>query len=413
MKKILILGAGTAGSMMANKLVKAKNNRNYEITIVDNNHEHYYQPGFLFIPFGTYKKQDVVKPVKNFIPKKATYIVGEIKKIEATENKVFLTNGVCLEYDFLIIASGAKLAPEETPGLLGKLWNKEIFEFYTMDGSLVLYEKLKNWKGGKFVVSFVDLPFKCPIAPLEYLCLADAYFTQKGLRNKVEIIFVTPLSGAFTKPVATKILDSMLEEKGIKVIPDFYIERIDEENKKMISYDEREVPFDILTIVPLNKGADFIGHSGLGDDLNFVPVNKNTLQHEQYPNIFAIGDAAALPTSKAGSVAHFAADILFENITAIINGKEPKAFFDGHANCFIETGYGKATLLDFNYETEPLPGVFPLPKIGPFKLLGISRFNHWGKLFFKWIYWNILITGKHLPMIHSNMSIKGKNRTII
>ena len=407
MKNILILGAGTAGTMMANKLYKALDCSVWQISIVDNSNIHYYQPGFLFIPFGTYTERDVVKPTEKFLPKSINYLHEEVEKIDPVSNQVFLKNQKSLDYDFLVIATGARLAPDETPGLLDKLWQKNIFEFYSLEGALKLHEQFKNWKGGKLVVSFVDMPFKCPIAPIEFLCLADSFFTKKGIRDKVEISYVTPLSGAFTKPIAGKMLGDLLVSKNINVVPDFYIERIDNEQQKLISYDEREVEFDILTIVPLNKGADCIGASGLGHDLNFIPVDKNTLQHKTHKNIFAIGDAAAIPTSKAGSVAHFAADILFENMMEILQGKEAKASFDGHANCYIETGFGKATLIDFNYDTEPLPGMFPIPVIGPFSLLKTSRINHWGKLFFKWIYWNILIMGRQLP-VTTYMSMSGK-----
>jgi sulfide:quinone oxidoreductase len=409
MRKILILGAGTAGTIMANKLHKVLDKNEWEIKIVDNDKTHFYQPGFLFIAFGIYGKKDVIKPKEKFLPKRIEFIYGDIDLVKPGEKEVWLTNGAKLLYDILIIATGAKLAPEETPGLKDKLWNKDIFEFYTMDGAIALNERFKKWQGGRLVMSIVDMPFKCPVAPVEFICLADEYFTRRGIRNKVDISFATPLSGAFTKPICTRVLGDMLQKKNIKVIPDFYTERIDNENKKLVSYDEKEVEFDILTIVPLNKGADFIGKSGLGDELNYVIVNKHTLQSEKYPEIFAIGDAAAIPASKAGSVAHFAADILIENIIDVIKGKSPAAKFDGHVNCYIEAGFGKAALIDFNYETEPLPGTYPLPLVGPFSLLKNTRINHWGKLFFRWIYWNILIKGRHLP-VTSNMSMVGKRK---
>lgn len=407
MKHLLILGAGTAGTMMANKLRRKYKKSEFSITVVDNDKTHYYQPGFLFIPFGSYKKADVIKPKRRFLPKDIEIVWEEIENVNPETNEVTLTNQKVLKYDYLLIATGAKLAPEETTGLTGKLWNKDIFEFYTSEGALMLHERFKTWQGGKLVMAIVDMPFKCPIAPVEFVCLADSYFTKRGIRDKVEISFCTPLSGAFTKPVATKVLGEMLEKKNISIIPDYYIERIDNENKKLISYDEIEIPFDILTIVPLNKGADFVGRSGLGDDLNFIPVNKNTLQHEKYSNIFVLGDAAAIPASKAGSVAHFAGDFLFENMINIFKGRLPASKFDGHANCYIETGFGKATLIDFNYDTEPMPGIYPFKTFGPFTLLKSTRINHWGKLFFKWIYWNILISGRHLP-VTAHMSMAGK-----
>lgn len=407
MKNILILGAGTAGSIMANKLYKALDKNQWKITVIDQDNVHYYQPGFLFLPFGTYKKKDVFKAKDKFIPKGVEFIYGDIDEVMPSENQVLLKGGKTFGYDYLIIATGAKLAPEETLGLIDKLWQKQVFEFYTMEGALALHEYFEKWQGGKLVMSIVDMPFKCPVAPIEFVCLADAYFTKRGIRDKVEITYVTPLPGAFTKPVATKMLSEMLKEKNINVVADFYLERVDNDEKKLVSYDGKEVPFDVLTIVPLNKGADFVGKSGLGDELNFIPVNKHTLQVEAHKNIFVLGDAAAIPASKAGSVAHFAADALFENMMAIFEGKQPEAQFDGHANCYIESGFGKAALIDFNYTTEPLPGTFPLAKVGPFALLKNTRLNHFGKLFFRWIYWNILVKGRHLP-VSSNMSMTGK-----
>jgi sulfide:quinone oxidoreductase len=225
----------------------------------------------------------------------------------------------------------------------------------------------------------------------------------------VDISYVTPLSGAFTKPKATKMLSALLEEKQIHVVPDFYLQEVDNHRKVLVSYDQKEVPFDLLVTIPVNKGADMIAASNLGDEdgLNFVPTDKQTLQSKKFENVFVIGDATNVPASKAGSVAHFEGEILLENILSYINGLPLEAKFDGHANCFIETGYGKAALIDFNYETEPLAGKFPWPVVGPMGLLKVNRANHFGKLAFKWIYWHILLTGKSLP-VSSHMSMAGK-----
>ncbi|MFY9153528.1 MAG: FAD/NAD(P)-binding oxidoreductase [Prolixibacteraceae bacterium] len=409
MKRILILGAGTAGTMMANKLRKALDREEWSITIVDKHRTHYYQPGFLFIPFGIYGKHDVVKPKSDFIPTGVELIYADIDKIVADENKVLLEGGKVINYDFLLIATGTHTAPEATPGLKDKLWQKEIFDFYTYEGAIALHKFFKNWEGGKLVMAITELPYKCPVAPIEFVCLADEYFTKRGIRDKVDITFVTPLPGAFTKPIATKLLGAMLEDKNIKVIPDFYIEKVDNDKKTLVSYDEIEVPFDVLTIVPMNIGSEMIERSGLGDDMNYVPTNKFTLQSDQYENIFVIGDAANLPTSKAGSVAHFAGEILFENIMSAIEGRPLTAEFDGHANCYIETGFSKGLLIDFNYTVEPLPGTFPLPGIGPFGLLKNTKMNHYGKVIFRWIYWHILLKGKELP-VEALMSMAGKEK---
>jgi sulfide:quinone oxidoreductase len=403
----VILGAGTAGTMMANKLRNALDKEEWGISIVDQFKTHYYQPGFLFIPFGIYNKEDVIKPKSDFIPSGVEMIYSGIDRVEAETNKVYLEGGKVLNYDYLIIATGTKTLPEETPGLKEKLWYKEIFDFYTIDGAVELQKFFKGWEGGKLVMAITELPYKCPVAPLEFVFLADAYFTEKGIRDKVDISYVTPMPGAFTKPVATKMLSELLEEKNIKVIPDFYIERVDNDNKKLISYDEQEVDFDVLTVVPVNMGDEMVERSGLGDDMNFVPTDKHTLRSEAYDNIFVLGDASNIPTSKAGSVAHFAAEILFENLLSAIEGRPLMAKFDGHANCYIETGHGKGALIDFNYETEPLPGTFPLPGVGPFGLLKNTKINHYGKIMFRWIYWHILLKGKELP-VEPLMTMAGK-----
>lgn len=395
--------------MMANKLRKHLPLDEWKIRVIDKDPLHYYQPGFLFIPFGIYAPSEVIRPKKEFFPENVELIIAEVQHINTRENLVSLKGSEALHYDVLIIATGAQAVPEETEGLKGALWYKDVFDFYTYEGSTLLADKLKTWEGGKLVVNLAETTIKCPVAPLEFCFLADAYFVERGLRDKVEITYVTPLSGAFTKPKATKMLSQLLVDKRIRVVPDFYVHRVDNERKVLVSYDEKEVPFDLLVSIPVNKGSDVIGRSDMGDEdgLNFVPTDKFTLQSKKAPNIFVLGDATNVPTSKAGSVAHFEAEILTENILNFIKGLPLAAKFDGHANCFIETGYGRAVLIDFNYETEPLRGMFPFPVLGPLGLLKVSRANHWGKLAFRWIYWHLLLTGKKLP-VSSNMSMSGK-----
>lgn len=407
MKRVLILGAGTSGTMMANHLKKELPKSDWTITIVDQYKTHYYQPGFLFLPFDIYTEDQVKKVGKDFIPKGVEYIQEEIEVIKPEENIVKLKTKE-LSYDILIIATGSKIAPEEVDGMAGALWKKEVFDFYTYEGALALRNKLREWKGGKLVVHLTEMPIKCPVAPLEFAFLADSYFKKKGMRDKVEITYVTPLSGAFTKPKSTEKLGYLLKEKSITIETDFAIERVDNEKKEIVDYADRAIPFDLLVTVPTNMGDEVIERSGMGDDLNFIPTNKHTLQSDDYENVFVIGDATNLPASKAGSVAHFQAEVLTENIKRHIKGDSLKEEFDGHANCFIETGNNKALLIDFNYEQEPVEGTFPIAGIGPLKLLKESIFNHWGKLAFRWIYWNMLLKGIAIPFVSTTMSKKGK-----
>jgi sulfide:quinone oxidoreductase len=408
MKQLVILGAGTAGTMVANRLHRLLDADEWKITMVDQHQTHYYQPGFLFIPFGIYGKNDVVKPKRDFIPSGVELIMSAIDVIEPEHNRVKLaSDGRTLNYDFLVIATGAQTHPEQTPGLQEHEWYKSIYDFYTIEGAMALAKQLRSWPGGRLVVNVVENPIKCPVAPLEFLMLADGFFAEQGMRDRVELTLVTPLPGAFTKPVASKYLGNILQQKNINVVPEFLIEHVDPDAKKIVSFEEQEVPYDLLVSVPLNMGSEVVARSGLGDELNYVPVDKNTFLSPKYPNVFVLGDAAALPTSKAGSVAHFAVDVFAENFLRYTDGLELQPTFDGHANCFIESGHGKGILIDFNYDVEPLPGRYPLPGVGPFTLLEESEFNHWGKMMFRWMYWNILLKGQELPL-PARMSMAGK-----
>lgn len=409
MKRLVILGAGTAGTMMANHLHHELDKEEWEIDIIDEREAHYYQPGYLFLPFDMYEPEDIVKSIREFIPKGVRLLNDKIERVNAEKNLILLENGDQLHYDVLIIATGAKIAPEEVPGMLGDEWHRSIFDFYTFEGALALRNKLREWEGGKLLVHITEMPIKCPVAPLEFAFLADSYFKNKKMRDKVEITYVTPLSGAFTKPKATAALDHLLQEKNIKQETDFAIEKVDTDTKKIIDYGGKEIAFDLLVTVPTNKGDEVIERSGLGDELNFVPTNKATLQAQHYSNIFVIGDASNIPASKAGSVAHFEAEILTENILRFIKGEPLKEEFDGHANCFVETGNGKALLIDFNYTHEPVEGTFPFPGVGPLRLLKESRMNHMGKLAFRWIYWNMLLKGTHIPFVSTTMQEAGKH----
>ena len=407
MKKLLILGAGSAGTIMANKLAAALPLDQWQITIVDRDDSHHYQPGYLFIPFGIYTPRDIVKPRRDYLPRGVEVVLGAIDVIEPDQNRVRLEGGRILGYDLLIVATGARPVPSQTEGMLGDEWRRSVHEFYTLEGATALARHLKHWEGGRLAINIVEMPIKCPVAPLEFAFLADWWFTEQGIRNKVEIEYVTPLPGAFTKPKASELLGDFLDRKNINLTADFSTGSVDQAAKKIVSWDDREVAYDLLVTVPTNMGDPAIERSGFGDELNFIPTDKHTLRSKVRDNIFVIGDATDLPSSKAGSVAHFQADILIENILDEIDGRAIRARYDGHANCFIESGFNKGLLIDFNYDTEPLPGKYPLPGVGPFSLLEETKMNHYGKMMFRWVYWNLLLRGAELP-IEAEMSMAGK-----
>lgn len=409
MKRLLVLGAGTAGTMVVNHLRPKLDADEWSITIVDEDPIHVYQPGLLFIPFGTYDRSDVLKPKRDFVPRGVDLVEGAIDRVEPEDDRVVLEDGRELGYDFLVVATGTHPQPDQTPGLDGRSWRTTVHDFYTLDGAEALADALETWEGGRLVVNIMELPFKCPVAPLEFTFLADAFFAERGMRDRVELVFVTPMSDVFTKPIAAKHLGHLLDEKKVLVETDFYTERVDGDRGVLVSYDEREVPFDLLVTVPINMGAEYVARSGLGDELNHVPVDRHTFQSTDHDNVFALGDAADLPTSKAGSVAHFSVEVFVKNFLRHVRGLPMLEAFDGHANCFIESGHGKGLLIDFNYDTEPLPGKYPFPGIGPFSLLKETEANHWGKMLFRWTYWNVLLKGKELPLA-GQMLMAGKER---
>ena len=407
MKHLIVIGAGTAGTTVANQM-RGRLPRDWSLTVIDPEPEHVFQPDLIFVPFGMQRPERAVRPRHGTL-RGVRWMEQRVEKVDTDKKQVVIDTGDRLNYDLLVIASGTEIRPEETAGMMGDEWQKSIFDFYTLDGATKLRDALAAFEGGRIAVNIVEMPIKCPVAPLEISFLTDSYFTERGLRDQVELTYVTPLDGAFTKPVASRVLGGLLGDRGIKVEAEFNAGEVDAERKVLKSWDEREVPFDLLITIPTHMGAKFIEESGLGDELAFVPTDKATLMAKGHDDIFVLGDATNLPTSKAGSVAHFQSEVLVENLERAITGKSPVEAFDGHANCFIESGFGKAMLIDFNYDQEPLPGIYPYPVVGPFQLLKESRRNHWGKLAFRWVYWNMLLPGRPIP-VSNHMSMAGKKR---
>jgi sulfide:quinone oxidoreductase len=409
-KRIVILGGGTGGTMTANRLRRRYEPSEASVAVVDRDDRHVYQPGLLFVPFGLAHTDEIVRSRRRQLRGGIDFHETEVEQVVLEENRVLLADGTELPYDVLIVATGAVLQPEETEGLTGPGWNEQVFTFYDIPGAEQLARALDAFDGGRVVVSLVDMPIKCPVGPLEFAFLADWYFTERGIRDRVDLTYVTPLDAAFTKPVASAHLAGLLAEKRIELVTEFATGEVDGAHGRLVSWDEREVPFDLLVTVPVHGGAPYVGRSeGLGDALGFVPTDPRTLQSRAKPNVFAVGDATNVPMSKAGSVTHFEGEALEENVDRFLAGEELSGEYDGHANCFIETGFGKALLIDFNYETEPLPGRFPTA-LGPLTLLKESRLNHLGKLLFQWMYWHVLLPGRGIPGVPEDMPTSGKDR---
>jgi sulfide:quinone oxidoreductase len=407
--RIVVLGGGTGGTMVANRLRRRFDLDEAEIHVVDRDDRHVYQPGLLFVPFGLAHVDEIVRPRRRQLHRGVVFHENEVAEVWIERDEVLLVDGTVLPYDALVVASGVRLQPEETEGMTAAGWNERVFTFYDAEGAEALHGALEQFDSGRLVVNVVDMPSKCPVAPLEFAFLADWYLRERKIRDQVELVYATPLDGAFTKPVASEELAGLLAEKEIELVTEFNAGEVDGVGGTLASYDGRELDFDLLVTVPVHSGAAYVERSpGLGDSLGFVPTDKHTLQTPVKSNVFALGDATDLPTSKAGSVTHFEAEVLTENIARYFADQELDVGYDGHVNCFIETGYHKALLIDFNYDTEPLPGHFPTVLGLP--LLRESRLNHLGKLLFQSIYWHALLPGRDLPGLGTAMPTAGKRR---
>ncbi len=407
MTRIVILGGGTGGTIAANRLRRLLPAHEAEIVVVDRDDDHLYQPGLLFVPFGLSHPEDLMRPRRRQLMDGVRFVEAAVDHVDLAARRVHLEGAEPLEYDVLVVASGARLAYEETEGLRGPGWDERVFTFYAPESAAALGAVLARFERGRIVVNVVDMPIKCPVAPLEFCFLADWFFTERDRRDDVTLTFVTPLDAAFTKPIAARHLGGMLEERGIELVTEFATGEVDGEGGRLVAYDGREVPFDLAVVIPAHAGQHYVERSeGLGDPLGYVPTNPRTLQSLVAPEVFALGDATTLPISKAGSVTHFEGETLAENVVRFLHGRELVEGYDGHSNCFIETGFAKAMLIDFNYEVEPTPGHYPTAVGMP--LLKESRLNHLGKLMFQWLYWHSLLPGRDIPGISSDMPRAGK-----
>ena len=313
MKKILILGSGAGGTIVANNLRKRLSPKQWDITIIDNDEVHHYQPGWLFIPFEIYTPADCQKPKRDFIPDGVNFVFDEIVGIDKGNNTVEGKKEK-YTYDWLVIASGCSIVPEEIEGMMDD-WHNNIHDFYTLEGAVALREKMKYFDKGRLVFNIAELPYKCPVAPLEFIFMADWFFGKKGVRDNIEIELVTPIAGAFSKPIASSILGDIAIQKNIKVTPNFDIAQVNADEKTIESHKGDKVDYDLLVSIPPNFGAKFLEGSGLEDPLRFVETEHFTLKAKNVDNIYVIGDATNVPTSKAGAVAHYEAETLISELT--------------------------------------------------------------------------------------------------
>jgi sulfide:quinone oxidoreductase len=412
--KVLVLGDGTGGLVVSNLLAKrARRGRlQVDVRLIGNSPLHTYQPGMLFLPFrkpGYRSLADIQRPNADFVGPGVEYLCETITAIDPQARSVATDKGRH-PYDWLVLALGCRTVLDAIEGLPER-WGTRAHGFYTPDSALKLAAALDSFEGGDLLVDIAEMPIKCPVAPLEFICLVDEYLARRGIRSRTRLTLMTPLSGAFTKPICNDLLTDMLVAKGVGVVANAPLAVV--ADRTVACPDGKTVPYDLLVAIPPHEGSELIDDAGLGDGLGFGLTDKHTLKAKKAERVFLLGDNTNVPTSKAGSVAHFQAEVVVHNLLREIAGQPAEPLADGHANCFIETGFGKAILVDFNYDIQPVPGKFPLPGIGPLTLLEETRLNHLGKLAFKPIYWHLLLPGRPIPLVGSQMSTRGKRMEVL
>lgn len=370
-KKILIVGGGMAGTIIANglcrQLGKELRSGDISITMLGTSDQHMYQPGLLYIPFGKIREKELFRDQRQVLDRRVPYYIDPAANIDVEAKKVTTKAGKVHTYDYMVIATGSRIMPQNIPGMEeGAHW------FYDLEGARKMREALDAFEGGKIVVN-VNAPHKCPVAPLEITFMLYDYLTEKGLMDKTEITYTYPIGRLHALEPVAEWAKPAMDEVGIKYETFFNTKEVDPAAKTISSEEGETLPYDLLVTIPPHNGAEVITDSGLGDG-GWVPTDRNKLLREGSTDVFICGDTTNIPISKAGSTAHFEADTIIDNLVSLLTEGRWARNYDGKVFCFVETGMKTGTYVWFNYTTPPNPG----PP---------SQMIHWFKLAYNRMYW--------------------------
>lgn len=408
--KIVVAGGGTGGTAVAARACRAFGPR--KVAVVDPAEIHYYQPLWTLVGAGVKKLSKTARPMQQVLPKYCDYHKAGVKEFHPDKNAITLTNGVRLGYDYLIIALGIQINPQNVDGLT------EALQADPLVGSIYLpstvektYSALQNFKGGQAVFTFPNTPIKCAGAPQKIMYLADEYWRQHGVRDKAEINYYTSLPKMFGVEKYAEGLKKVAQRKDIKVNFRTTLTAVDHMKKtvtiKHLDEDKQITrPYDFLHVAPPMSGPDVMKRSSepLVDESGFLNVNKHTMQHCVFPNIFGLGDCTNMPTSKTAAAIGCQNKILFNSLQEVMAGKTPTGQYDGYTACPLLTGYHHCILAEFDFTCQPLE-TFPFNQ-------GKERRSmfYLKRDIFPQIYWNFLMKGhwsgnKHFrKILHLGMS---------
>jgi sulfide:quinone oxidoreductase len=366
MKNVVVLGGGVGGSVVANRLAKRIGKDRAKIAVLDEDGKHVYQPGFLYVTLGKMKPERIVRSERKLLKGSIDLVVDKADKINPNEREVSLKSGKKLNYDYLVVATGSHLHPEKMPGF------EDAHHFYDLNGALRMRDALARFKGGNVVVSIGGVPYKCPPAPAEISCMLDYYFTKRGIRDKVNLRYLSPLGRVFPLEPLDPLVSELFRRKKIDYTTFFNLESIDPKKKEVSSIEGESFKYDLLVAIPPHTGADVVINSALGDRGGWIPTDRHTLLTKRHDDIYAVGDATDIPISKAGATAHYEGLVVAENIAARIKGEQPPEKYNGKVTCICDAGFRKGIMMSFDYEHPPVPP--PLNRRHYLMKLIINRF---------------------------------------
>lgn len=395
--EIVIIGGGAAGITTAAQLLKRK--PALDVAIIEPSDKHYYQPGWTLIGAGVFTPEQVTRDEKLLIPNGAKWIKDAVTKLEPDDNKVITQNGLTIQYKYLIVCPGMKIDWGVIKGLPETLGKNGVTSNYYLEGASYTWELIQNFQGGTALFTFPAGAIKCPGAPQKIMYLAEDYFRNKsGVRNKTQVIYGCATPGIFGVPTFAKSLEKVVADRGIDVRYQHNLKEVRGDKKEAVfdvttpdGVKEVTINYDMLHVSPSMTAPDFIKDSPLAIQEGpggWVDVNKSTLQHNRYPNVFGLGDASSLPTSKTAAAIRKEAPVLVENLLQLMAKGKLSAQYNGYACCPLITGYDKTIMAEFDYDKKPTPS-FPHD---PSK-------EYWSMWFVKkhvlpWLYWNRMLRGE-------------------
>jgi sulfide:quinone oxidoreductase len=351
--RIVVLGAGTGGTLLANLLVRHLSKRveagESSVHLIGEGQDHSFQPANLDIAFKGADPQKFLRRETHLLNHGVQYMAEGAQRVDLGERVIEMRSGAKLPYDYLVFATGALASPELMPGL-----SEGSLNFHTGPYNAVkIWDAIQRLKGGKVVVAITSVPHKCPPSPNEAAFMLDEFFRSRGLRESVELKFLTPYPRAYPAEHISQVVQPMFEERHIEVVPFFATDYVDPADKKIYSLEGESQDYDLLIAVPPHRGADVVRASGIGGNDGWIPTDKRTMRMKDRREVYALGDATDIPISKSGVVAHLQADIVAHNLLSDLAGGQDSLEYNGRINCPMETGHRRALFVSGTYDVAP------------------------------------------------------------